>query len=339
MNHKNILVTGGSGYIGTHTLLALNKAGYSPIVIDNLSNSNHAALQKTETLAGNIKFPFYKSDLRSRSVLEQIFKDHHIHAVIHFAGLKAVGESVTQPLKYYANNLESTLVLLDVMNKSGCHKLVFSSSAAVYGTPQSLPIVEDQSLKATNPYGQTKLFIEQILTDIASEDLRWHIGILRYFNPVGAHPSGKIGEAPLGKPNNLFPCITQFMTGKHSVLEVFGDDYPTHDGTGVRDFLHVCDLAKGHVAALNKIENLKGAMPINLGTGKGYSVLEVVRMFETVSRRRIPFTKSPRRPGDVACCYADVSKAETILEWRAELGLRAMVEDSCRWQNLYHSAS
>ncbi len=328
----SILITGGAGYIGTHTLLALHDAGYSPVVIDNLSNSTAEALQRAEEIADDVEFPFYEADLRDRSVLEQIFREHSIDAVIHFAGLKAVGESVSQPLRYYANNLESTLTLLNVMEQYDCYQLVFSSSAAVYGVPQKLPLTEDHPLSAVNPYGRTKLMIEQMLTDLAQSDPLWRIVLLRYFNPVGAHPSGRIGEAPLGAPNNLFPCITQFMSGVRPELKVFGDDYPTHDGSGVRDYLHVSDLAKGHVSALKKLEELEGAVPINLGTGKGYSVLEVIRLFEEVSGRSIPYQIAPRRPGDVAECYADASKAKRVLGWQAEYELLKMVEDSWRWQ-------
>ncbi len=328
----SILITGGAGYIGTHTLLALHDAGYSPVVIDNLSNSTAESFQRAEEIADDVEFPFYEADLRNRSVLEQIFRDHSIDTVIHFAGLKAVGESVSQPLRYYANNLESTLTLLNVMEQYDCYQVVFSSSATVYGVPQKLPLTEDHLLSASNPYGRTKLMIEQMLTDLAQSDPLWRIALLRYFNPVGAHPSGRIGEAPLGAPNNLFPCITQFMSGVRPELKIFGDDYPTRDGSGVRDYLHVSDLAKGHVSALKNLEELEGAVPINLGTGKGYSVLEVIRLFEEVSGRSIPYQIAPRRPGDVAECYADASKAKRVLGWQAEYGLLKMVEDSWRWE-------
>ena len=327
----NVLITGGAGYIGTHTLLALNDAGYAPVVIDNLSNSTKDALRQTERLGG-IQFPFYEADVRDRSVLRQIFRTHSIEAVIHFAGLKAVGESVSQPLRYFSNNLESTLALLDVMKEHGCHQLVFSSSATVYGAPQQLPLTEDHPLSVTNPYGRTKLMIEEILNDLAQSDAFWRIAMLRYFNPVGAHPSGRIGEAPLGPPNNLFPCITQFMAGVRTELKVFGDDYPTHDGTGVRDYIHVCDLAEGHVSALKKLEELGGAVSINLGTGKGHSVLEVIHLFEQVSGRTIPYQIAPRRPGDVAECYADATKAKQLLGWEANYDLPRMIQDSWRWQ-------
>ncbi|MDB4730500.1 UDP-glucose 4-epimerase GalE, partial [Akkermansiaceae bacterium] len=276
--------------------------------------------------------PFYEADVRDRSVLRQIFRTHPIEAVIHFAGLKAVGESVSQPLRYFSNNLESTLALLDVMKEHGCRQLVFSSSATVYGAPQQLPLTEDHPLSATNPYGRTKLMIEEILNDLAQSDAFWRIAMLRYFNPVGAHSSGRIGEAPLGPPNNLFPCITQFMAGVRTELKVFGDDYPTHDGTGVRDYIHVCDLAEGHVSALKKLEELGGAVSINLGTGKGYSVLEVIHLFEQVSGRTIPYQMAPRRPGDVAECYADATKAKQLLGWEANYDLPRMIQDSWRWQ-------
>ncbi len=329
----NILVTGGVGFIGTHTLLALNKSGYNPIVIDNLSNSKIGALQRTEKIAGNIKFPFYETDICDGAALGQIFSQHSIDAVIHFAGLKAVGESAKKPLKYYQNNLGSTLTLLGVMDQYNCRQLIFSSSATVYGAPRFLPLTENHPLSATNPYGRTKLMIEQVLTDFADANSGWKIALLRYFNPVGAHPSGLIGEDPLGPPNNLFPCVSQFVKGISNELNVFGVDYPTHDGSGVRDYLHVCDLADGHVAALKILDRLEGAVPINLGTGRGYSVLEVIRQFEEIVGHEIPYRVLPRRPGDVAECYADVAKAQKILKWGAEHELRKMIVDSVNWQN------
>ncbi|MDA7911590.1 UDP-glucose 4-epimerase GalE [Akkermansiaceae bacterium] len=330
----NILVTGGNGFIGTHTIIALHEAGYRPIIIDNLSNSNPESLDRVERLAGGISFPFYQVDLRDACALDQIFREHTIDSVIHFAGLKAVGESSDYPLKYYSNNLESTLSLLKAMENHGCYQLVFSSSATVYGVPQTLPLTEDHPLSATNPYGRTKLMIEQILNDLAQSDPRWCVALLRYFNPVGAHQSGQIGESPLGPPDNLFPCILQFMTGVRPELTVFGADYPTSDGSGVRDYLHVCDLAKGHIAALKNLNDWKGAIPINLGSGKGYSVMEVIQMFEDISGRNIAYEIGARRVGDVASCYADPSRAKKMLGWKSEFTLRQMVVDSLRWQNL-----
>ena len=328
----NVLVTGGNGYIGTHTILALHEAGHRPIIIDNLSNSNSESLSRVEHLAGETKFPFYQADLRDVCAVDQIFKEHTVDSVIHFAGLKAVGESSDWPLKYYSNNLESTLSLLKAMENHGCYRLVFSSSATVYGVPQTLPLTEEHPLSATNPYGRTKLMIERILNDLAQSDPRWCIALLRYFNPVGAHQSGQIGESPLGPPNNLFPCILQFMTGVRPELTIFGADYPTSDGSGVRDYLHVCDLAKGHIAALKNLNDLNGAIPINLGSGKGYSVMEVIKMFKDVSGRNITYKIGARRIGDVASCYADSSKAIKMLGWKSEFSLRQMVEDSLRWQ-------
>lgn len=327
----NVLVTGGNGYIGTHTVLALYNAGHRPIIIDNLSNSKLESLVRVENLAEKTKFPFYQVDLQDSTAVDQIFREHTIDSVIHFAGLKAVGESSDNPLKYYSNNLESTLSLLKIMKIHQCYSLVFSSSATVYGTPQSLPLTEDHPLNTTNPYGTTKLMIEQILRDLAQSDPRWCIALLRYFNPVGAHRSGQIGELPLGPPNNLFPCVLQSMTGIRPKLKVFGVDYPTSDGSGVRDYIHVCDLARGHIAALEKLNELNGAIPINLGSGNGYSVLEVIQMFEEVSGRHIAYQVERRRVGDVACCYADPSKALKMLGWKSGHTLRKMVEDSLRW--------
>lgn len=328
-----ILITGGAGYIGTHTLLALISAGFKPVVIDNLANSHPVALERVREIAGGIDIPFFEADVRETSALDAIFSTYPIRAVIHFAGLKAVGESVSQPRSYFSNNLGSTLALLEVMERHRCFQLIFSSSATVYGDPQSLPIKEEQALRVTNPYGRTKLFIEEILRDLAASDPRWHIALLRYFNPVGADPSGKIGESPLGLPNNLFPCVTQVMTGRREKLSVFGTDYPTPDGSGVRDYLHVKDLAEGHVAALREIDSLQGAVPINLGTGKGHSVLEVIRMFDEISGQTIPWEAHPRRPGDIAECYADPTRAKTLLGWSATHDLRTMCRDSWNWQS------
>lgn len=333
-NFMTILVTGGAGFIGSHTLLALIKAGHTPIVIDNFANSTPTALERVSSLAGVESLQVYRADLCDDVALESVFQKNKVDAVIHFAGLKAVGESVAKPLDYYQTNIGSTLVLLDAMQRHNCFNIVFSSSATVYGSPEKLPITEDQPLSATNPYGRTKLFIEEILRDLADSDPRWHIALLRYFNPVGAHPSGRLGESPSDAPNNLFPCITQFMVGRRPALKVFGDDYPTSDGSGVRDYLHVSDLAEGHVAAINEIEQLAGAVPINLGNGHGSSVLEVIRMFEEVAGQRISYEVVPRRSGDVAECYADPSKAEKLLHWKAHKSLRLMCEDSWRWQTM-----
>ncbi len=291
---KTILVTGGSGYISTHTVLALHEAGFDSVIVDNFSNSSPHAIERIRELAKGHDFPLIEADVRDDVAMDDIFAKYRIDAVIHFAGLKAVGESVSQPLEYYRNNLESTFVLLDVMQRHDCFNLVFSSSATVYGAPEHLPISENHPLRATNPYGRTKLFIEEILRDATFSDPRWHIALLRYFNPVGAHPSGRIGESPNDAPNNLFPCITQFAVGKRDTLKVFGIDYPTLDGSGVRDYLHVCDLAEGHVAALRTLDQLQGTVPINLGTGTGYSVLEVIRMFEEITGQSIPATHESR---------------------------------------------
>jgi UDP-glucose 4-epimerase len=330
----NVLITGGAGYIGSHTVLALVEAGYRPVILDNFSNSCAEAVARIRELAGDTTLPFIEADLMDREALNAVFTTYPIDAVIHFAGLKAVGESVGAPLEYYTNNIGSTMVLLEVMKHHGCFRLVFSSSATVYGMPEFLPICEDHPLRSTNPYGRTKLFIEEILRDLAFSDARWHIALLRYFNPVGAHPSGRIGESPNGTPNNLFPCITQFAVGARASLKILGTDYATRDGSGVRDYLHVCDLADGHVAALNHLHQLQGAVSINLGTGTGYSVLEVIRMFEEVSGLPIHATPEPRRPGDVAECFADPGKAASLLGWKAKKSLREMCRDSWNWQTL-----
>jgi len=330
----NILITGGAGYIGSHTALALHEAGFHPVIVDNFSNSSPLAVERISELAGGVRFPCIQADVCDAAALDGIFASQDIAAVIHFAGLKAVGESVSQPLDYYRNNLDSTLSLLETMIRHNCFQLVFSSSATVYGAPEELPIPENHPLSATNPYGRTKLFIEEILRDLAVADARWHIALLRYFNPVGAHPSGRIGEDPNGPPNNLFPCVTQFAVGRRPALKVFGSDYPTPDGSGVRDYIHVCDLADGHVAALRNIHDLRGAVPINLGTGTGYSVMEVIRMFEEVTGRPIPYQLEARRTGDVAVCYGNPGSAVELLQWKATQDLRSMCEDSWRWQTL-----
>ncbi|MEI4829871.1 UDP-glucose 4-epimerase GalE [Bacillus sp. FJAT-53711] len=326
-----ILVTGGAGYIGSHTCIELLNSGYEIIVVDNLSNSSVESLNRVKEITGK-QFKFYEEDLLNRPAIEVIFAENDIDAVIHFAGLKAVGESVTIPLTYYHNNVTSTLVLCDVMQKHNVKKMIFSSSATVYGVPETSPITEDFPLSATNPYGQTKLMIEQILRDVVIADSEWSIVLLRYFNPFGAHESGRIGEDPNGIPNNLMPYVTQVAVGKLTELKVFGIDYPTKDGTGVRDYIHVVDLANGHVKALEKVLQTTGTEAYNLGTGNGYSVLEMVQAFEKVSGKTIPYKVTERRPGDVAVCFADPSKAERELGWKAKRGLEEMCADSWRWQ-------
>jgi UDP-glucose 4-epimerase len=328
---KTILVTGGAGYIGSHTCVELAGAGYDFVVIDNFSNSKPAVLERVEKISGRASV-FLEVDVRDRGALRDVFRAHDIDAVIHFAGLKAVGESVSQPLRYYDNNVSGSLVLFEVMAESGVKTLVFSSSATVYGDPCSVPIREDFPLSATNPYGRSKLAIEAILRDISRADESWRIALLRYFNPVGAHESGTIGEDPNGIPNNLMPYITQVAIGKLPQLQVFGDDYPTPDGTGVRDYIHVVDLARGHLAALKALEDKPGVLTVNLGTGQGYSVLDVIHAFERASGRAVPYRIVARRPGDVAQCYADASLAESLLGWRAERGIEAMCRDSWHWQ-------
>ena len=328
----NVLVTGGAGYIGSHTCIELLTAGHDIVVVDNLGNSYEEALNRVRELTGR-KFPFYKVDIRDKVALDAVFQCHKIDAVIHFAALKAVGESVAQPLTYYQNNLLSTLVLCDVMAEHDVKDLVFSSSATVYGDPASVPIVEDFPLSATNPYGQTKLMIEQILTDLHVADPEWNITLLRYFNPIGAHPSGRIGELPNGIPNNLVPYIAMVALGKLEKLSVFGNDYPTPDGTGIRDYIHVVDLARGHVKALAKLAEDPGVEAYNLGTGQGYSVIDVIEAFEEASGRPVPFEIVDRRPGDVAACYADPTKANEELGWKAEKNIVDMCVDVWRWQS------
>ncbi len=325
-----ILVTGGAGYIGSHTCVELINAGHDVVIIDNLSNSKSVAVERVEKIVGK-SIPFYEKDVCDRAALESIFDEHKIDAVIHFAALKAVGESVQKPIEYYQNNLISALTLFDVMRNKGVFNFVFSSSATVYGDPASVPITEDFPLSVTNPYGATKLMIEDIIRDIYKSDNRWKFAILRYFNPVGAHKSGTIGEDPADIPNNLTPYITQVAMGKREILSVFGNDYPTPDGTGVRDYIHVVDLAKGHVCAIEKLTS-DGIITVNLGTGKGYSVLEMVRAFEKASGKKIPYQITARRPGDIAECYANPQKAYEILGWKAEKGIDEMCEDSWRWQ-------
>ena len=327
-----ILVTGGAGYIGSHTCIQLLEAGHEIVVVDNFYNSKYEAVRRIRELSGK-DFPFYEADVCDSEAVEKIFSENKIDAIIHFAGLKAVGESVRIPLRYYDNNLTSTLVLLKAMEKHGVKNFVFSSSATVYGNPASVPITEDFPLSTTNPYGTTKLMIEQILKDIAHADPEFNPIILRYFNPVGAHRSGRIGEDPNGIPNNLVPYITQVATGKLHHHTVFGGDYPTPDGTGVRDYIHVEDLAAGHVAALKKFEEPHCGLKIyNLGTGHGYSVLQIVEAFRKATGKEIPYVITDRRPGDIPECYADPAKAKAELGWEAKKTLADMAEDSWRWQ-------
>lgn len=329
----HILVTGGAGYIGSHTCLELLNGGHQVTVVDNLSNSSKESLNRVEELTGG-KVRFFEVDLLDRDGLDKVFANclDKIDAVIHFAGKKAVGESVEKPLLYYHNNITGTLLLCEIMAAHGVKNIIFSSSATVYGDPATVPITEDFPLSCTNPYGRTKLMVEEILQDLHTADSGWNVCLLRYFNPVGAHKSGRIGEDPNGIPNNLVPYITQVAVGKLAQLSVFGDDYQTPDGTGVRDYIHVVDLAQGHVKALDKLMENPGVVIYNLGTGKGYSVLEMVRSFAEVSGRDIPFQVIGRRPGDIAACYADPAKAFRELGWQARLGLREMCEDSWRWQ-------
>jgi UDP-glucose 4-epimerase len=326
-----ILVTGGAGYIGSHTCVELLQAGYEIVVVDNLCNSKQEALRRVEELSGR-KVEFYKVDLRDQKGLEEVFARHEFQAVIHFAGLKAVEESVDQPLRYYDNNIHGTLVLCEVMAHRGVKDIVFSSSATVYGIVEQPPAQEDAPLGALNPYGRTKLFIEEILRDLHRADPAWNAILLRYFNPVGAHASGKIGEDPNGIPNNLFPYISQVAVGRLDYLRVFGNDYPTPDGTGIRDYIHVVDLALGHLKALEKLQSKPGAAAINLGTGRGYSVLEVLAAFEKACGKKIPYKIMERRRGDAAVSYADPSLAQRELGWRAMRGLDEMCADTWRWQ-------
>lgn len=328
-----ILVTGGAGYIGSHTCVELLNEGYEVVVVDNLCNSSEEALHRVEKITGK-KVTFYKADLLDKEALEKIFEKESIDSVIHFAGLKAVGESVRKPLEYYHNNITGTLILCDVMRQHGVKNMVFSSSATVYGDPAFVPITEEcPKGKITNPYGQTKGMLEQILTDLHVADPEWNIILLRYFNPIGAHKSGMIGEDPKGIPNNLVPYIAQVAVGKLACLGVFGNDYDTPDGTGVRDYIHVVDLAIGHVKAIKKLEDKEGVLIYNLGTGHGYSVLDVVKAYEKACGKPVPYEIKGRRPGDIASCYADPTKAKKELGWVAERGIEEMCEDSWRWQS------
>ena len=328
-----ILVTGGAGYIGSHTVVELQNAGYDVVVLDNLSNASEKALDRVSKITGK-PVKFYKADILDRDALNDIFDKETIESCIHFAGLKAVGESVVKPWEYYENNIAGTLTLVDVMRKHNVKNIIFSSSATVYGDPAQISITEEcPKGQCTNPYGWTKSMLEQVLTDIQKADPEWNVMLLRYFNPIGAHKSGTIGENPNGIPNNLMPYITQVAVGKLKELGVFGNDYDTPDGTGVRDYIHVVDLAKGHVKALKKIEENPGLAIYNLGTGKGYSVLDIVKNFEAATGVKIPYVIKPRRAGDIATCYCDASKAEKELDWKAENGIREMCEGSWRWQS------
>lgn len=327
-----ILVTGGAGYIGSHTCLELLEAGYEVVVVDNLVNSKKESLRRVEELTGK-SISFYEIDLLHEQQLDQVFKEHSFEAVIHFAGLKAVGESVSMPLQYYDNNLTSTIVLCRVMAVNNVKNIVFSSSATVYGDPATVPITEEFPTSATNPYGNSKLFVEHILKDLHSSDNSWNVALLRYFNPVGAHKSGRIGEDPNDTPNNLMPYVAQVAVGKLKELSVFGNDYPTPDGTGVRDYIHVVDLALGHIKAIEKLAAKPGVVIYNLGTGTGYSVLDMVRAFEQASGHQVPYKTSVRRPGDIATCYADPGKAKAELGWQATREIKEMCADTWRWQS------
>ena len=329
----NVLVTGGAGYIGSHTTVELLNAGHEVVCVDNLVNSKYESVKRVEKITGK-KVRFYEGDIRDRKILDKIFTENKIDSVINFAGLKAVGESCAKPLEYYENNIEGMLVLLFAMRDFGVKNLVFSSSATVYGKPESVPIREDFPLSTSNPYGSTKLFIEYMLKDLYKADNTFNIAILRYFNPVGAHESGLIGEDPKGIPNNLCPYITQVAVGKREYLGVFGNDYDTPDGTGVRDYIHVVDLAKGHVLAVNKLAENPGLLILNLGTGHGYSVLDMVKAFEKVTGKPIPYKILPRRPGDIDECYADPAYAEKVLGFKATKTIDDMVKDAMRWQTM-----
>tara|TARA_A100001011_G_scaffold353150_1_gene394460 strand:- start:2176 stop:3186 length:1011 start_codon:yes stop_codon:yes gene_type:complete len=326
-----ILVTGGAGYIGSHACIELLEAGHDVVVVDNLCNSSMESIKRVNELSQS-NISFYEVDIRNKTGLAEVFSQHSIDSVIHFAGLKAVGESQIKPLQYFSANIAGTCILLEVMNEFCCKKLVFSSSATVYGNPEIIPVKENSPLSATNIYGRTKLIIEKLLQDLFSADDTWHIGILRYFNPVGAHKSGLIGEDPSGVPNNLMPYITQVAVGKLPKLRIFGNDYDTADGTGVRDYIHVVDLARGHLKALQALAEMPQIFKINLGTGRGYSVLEMVKAFEKSSGKKVSFEIAAKRPGDIGTCYADPSYALEKLGWEAEMELNEMCEDAWRWQ-------
>lgn len=328
----NILVTGGAGYIGSHTCVELLNAGHNIVVVDNLSNSSPKAVDAVKEITGK-DFPFYVCDLLDREKLSAIFDEHKIDAVIHFAGLKAVGESVQKPLEYYHNNMTGTFILLDVMRAHEVFNIVFSSSATVYGNPKTVPIKEDFPLSTTNPYGSTKLMLERVLSDVYTADNRFSVVLLRYFNPIGAHASGKIGEDPRGIPNNLLPYVAQVAVGRLEKVNVFGNGYPTKDGTGVRDYIHVVDLALGHLKAVEKKSGVSGVHIYNLGTGNGYSVLEIIKAFSKACGKEIPYVIAPPRAGDIAICYADASKAKEELGWEAERGIEEMCADSWNWQS------
>jgi UDP-glucose 4-epimerase len=327
-----ILVTGGAGYIGSHTVVELLQSGFEVVVLDNLVNASPESLARVESITGR-PAPLVVGDLRDEALVRRVLAGHRFDAAIHFAGLKAVGESVEKPLSYYDNNVAGTVTLLRCLDEAGVRRLVFSSSATVYGDPESVPIREDARTGPTNPYGRTKWMIEFILQDLAAADPRWSIGNLRYFNPVGAHPSGRIGEDPQGIPNNLMPFVAQVAVGRRERLSVYGGDWPTPDGTGVRDYIHVVDLAQGHLAALRRVFDVPGAWTVNLGTGNGYSVLDMVAAFAKASGRPVPYTIVARRAGDIASCYADPARAQALLGWRAKLGIEAMCADGWRWQS------
>jgi len=331
---RTILVTGGAGYIGSHTCVELLGAGFQVVVVDNFSNSSPESLRRVAEITGQPEIAVYEGDIRDPALLDRVFREHAIYSVIHFAGLKAVGESVEKPLAYYDNNVSGTVTLLNAMQRNGVRRIVFSSSATVYGDPHTTPIQEHFPLSATNPYGRSKLMIEEMLGDVYKAGPAWQIALLRYFNPVGAHHSGRIGEDPRGIPNNLMPYVARVAVGQYEYVSVFGGDYPTHDGTGVRDYIHVVDLAKGHVCALEAFvrADVPNLLTVNLGTGQGYSVLDMVNAFATASGRAVPHRIVARRAGDIACCYADPARAEQLLRWRAEKSLEDMCRDTWHWQ-------